>query len=141
MKRYLSIILMAALAASIVFVSGCGGKESYSTEKSYSIDEVLNSLSNIAEQRTLAERQTVYPWWSEKISQGSVKHIGDEGYYQIEFPGMAGGSEVWGIDMNNSRIWPINDDAVLMAFALFCHSGNDPNADCWQWADQLKTKE
>jgi len=133
--RYLSIILLVALVAGIVFVSGCGGQQSYS------IDQVLNSFSTIAQQRTLAVRQDIYPWWSEKISQGSVKHIGDADYYQIEFPGMSGGSEVWGIDMNNSSIWPINNNALLMAFALFCRSGEDPSADCQQWAQKLETKE
>ena len=126
---------MVACVASVIFVSGCGGKQAYS------IDEVLNSFSTIAEQRMLTERQNIYPWWSEKISQGSVKHIKDGDYYQIEFPSMSGGSEVWGIDLNNSRIWPINNNAVLMAFALFCHSGEDPSVDCQQWAHQLQTGE
>ena len=135
MKRYLSIILMAALATSIIFASGCGSEESYSKDK------VLNSFSQVAEQRTLTDRQNIYPWWSEKISQGSVKHIRDVDYYQIEFSGMSGGSEVWGIDMNNSKIWPINDSALLMAFALFCHSAEDPSMDCQQWAHQLETEK
>ena len=133
--RYLSIILIVTFVASVIFVSGCGGKQSYS------VDEVLNSFSTIAGQRTLAERQNIYPWWSENISQGSVKHMEDGGNYQIEFPGMSGGSEVWGIDLNNSKIWPINNNAILMAFALFCHSGEDPSADCQQWAHQLQTGE
>jgi hypothetical protein len=120
----------------MVSVSSCGGNGN----QSYSIDQVLNSFSTVAQQLTLDERQDIYPWWSEKISQGSVKHIKDADYYQIEFTGMSG-TEVWGIDMNNSRIWPINDNAVLMAFALFCRSGEDPSADCQQWAQKLETKE
>lgn len=135
MKRYLSIILMAALATSIIFASGCGSEESYSKDK------VLNSFSQVAEQRTLTGRQNIYPWWSEKTSQGSVKYLRDVDYYEIEFPGMAGGMEVWGIDMNNSKIWPINDSALLMAFALFCHSAEDPSMDCQQWAHQLETEK
>jgi len=127
------VILVAAVTLSIVLLSGCGGKASYS------IDEVLNSFSTIAEQRTLADRQNIYPWWSENINQGSVKHVTDGDYYQIEFPGMSGGPEVWGIDMSNSKIWPINNSALLMAFALFCVGGDDPSADCQQWAHQLET--
>jgi hypothetical protein len=85
-KRYFSVILIVTLATSIIFLSGCGGKGSYS------IDDVLNSFSRIAGQRTLADRQNVYPWWSANINQGSVKHITDGDYYQIEFPGMSGAS-------------------------------------------------
>jgi len=132
-KRYFPVILIAALAMSIIFFAGCSGKASYS------IDDVLNSFSRIAQQRTLADRQDIYPWWSANISQGSVKHVADGDYYQIEFPGMSGGSEVWGIDMNNSKIWPINDSATLMAFALFCQGGEDTNSDCQQWAHQSET--
>ena len=135
MKRYLAIILTAILATGIIFASGCGSEESYSKDK------VLNSFSQVAEQRALTGRQNIYPWWSEKISQGSVKHIRDVDYYEIEFPGMSGGSEVWGIDMDSSKIWPINQSAVLMAFTLFCHSAEDPSTDCQQWAHQLETEK
>jgi hypothetical protein len=131
-KRYPAIILKAILATSIIFASGCGSKESYSK------DQVLNSFSKVAEQRTLIGRDNIYPWWSEKISQGSIKYVKDGDYYEIEFLGMSGGSEVWGIDMGSSKIWPINNSAVLMAFALFCHSGEDPSADCQQWAHQME---
>ena len=81
---------------------------------------------------------TLFIWWSEKISQGSVKYLKDGDYYEIEFLGMSGGSEVWGIDMGSSKIWPINNSAVLMAFALFCNSGEDPSADCQQWLTKWK---
>lgn len=130
--RYLTTILISILAASFILMSGCAG----SSEGPHSTSEVLSTFANITEQRTLTARQNIYYWWSERLNQGSVNYIKAEDYYQIEFVSMSGVEE-WGINMESSKIWPLNDEATMSAFTLFCSSKDDPSADCQQWADQL----
>ncbi len=132
MNRYLLVVLMAILAASIIIMSGCAS----SSEGPYSASEVLRSFDKIAEQRTLPARENIYSWWSERLNQGSVKYIKAEDCYEIEFVSMSGVEE-WGIDMESSRIWPMNDKAIMSAFTMFCSSKDDPAVDCQQWANQL----
>ena len=132
MNRYLLVILIAIFSASFILISGCAG----SSEGPHSTSEVLSSFANITEQRTLTARQDIYSWWSERLNQGSVNYIKAENYYQIEFVSISGVEE-WGINMENSRIWPINDNATMSAFTMFCTSKDDPSTDCQQWADQL----
>src|SRR4030042_5198158 len=132
MNRYLLVILIAIFSASFILISGCAG----SSEGPHSTSEVLSSFANITEQRTLTARQDIYSWWSERLNQGSVNYIKAENYYQIEFVSISGVEE-WGINMENSRIWPINDNATMSAFTMFCTSKDDPSTDCQQWADKL----
>jgi hypothetical protein len=96
----------------------------------------LSTFSQVAKQRTLTARQNIYSWWSERLSQGSVKYIKSGDYYQIEFVSMSGVEE-WGINMETSKFWPMNDKATMSAFTMFCSSKDDPAGDCQQWANQL----
>lgn len=132
MNRYLIVVLIAILAASIILISGCVS----SSKGPHSTSEVLSSFSTVVEQRTLTARENIYSWWSERLNQGSVKYIKAETYYKVEFVSMSG-VEVWGINMESSKIWPMNDKATMSAFTMFCTSGDDPSTDCQQWANEL----
>lgn len=130
--RYLALILLEVFAISFILISGCASI----SEGPHSKSEVLSSFANITEQCTLAARQNIYSWWSERLNQGSVKYIKAQDYYEIEFVSMSGVEE-WGINMESSKIWPLNHEATISAFTLFCSSKDDPGADCQQWANQL----
>lgn len=131
-NRYLPLILIVVLAASITWVSACTG----SGKGPHSADEVLNTFSQVAGQRTLTARENIYSWWSERLEQGSVKYMEAENYYKVEFVSMSG-VEVWGINMESSEIWPMNDRAIMSAFTMFCSSKDDPAVDCQEWSNRL----
>ena len=58
--------------------------------------------------------------------------------YEIHLPNFGDkGTEIWGIDMKSSQIWPKNAGALLSAIALFCHDRNDQRLDCQLWFAQL----
>ncbi len=110
------------------------------TEKgSYSSDDIMSSFYTIAKNKTLSdsERQDYLKWWSLQIILGEVKHIKDD-VYEIQFPDMSLETvEAWGIDMNSSKIQPVNGGALLSAIVLFCRDRNDQKADCQLWVRQL----
>ena len=136
MKRYLIPILVPVLVVAITFTSGCASTGSHST------DEVVSSFYNIAKQRTVEENKMLLYAWSPPIMLAVVKYIKDEDYYEIDLPCEPDNPsstcvEEWGIDMQSTRIWPINYNAIMWALVLFCHSKDDPNSDCQLWVHEL----
>jgi hypothetical protein len=131
-KGYLVVILITILTASPILLSGCAGN----SEGHYSTSEVLSSFADITEQHTLTARENIYSWWSERLNQGSVNYIRAEDYYEVEFVSMSG-IEQWGIDMESSKIWPINQNAIFSAFTMFCSGKDDASTDCQPWSNQL----
>lgn len=132
MNRYLTLIVTAILAASVIFTCACTS----SNKGPNSDNEVLSTFSQVAEQRTITARDNIYSWWAERLDQGSVTYMKAENYYKVEFLSMSG-VETWGINMETSKIWPINHKAIVSAFSMFCSSKDDPSTDCQQWAQQL----
>jgi hypothetical protein len=132
MKIHLKLIFIAVLATSIIYTLSCTSI----SKGPHSSDEVLTTFARLAEQQTLTARDNIYSWWSERLSQGSVKYVEDENYYEVEFVSMSG-VEQWGIDMESSKIWPMNQNAILSAFTMFCSGKDDASTDCQQWSNQL----
>ena len=126
-------LILVGLVTVVLILSGCadGGE--------YSSDDVMSSFYTIAKNKTLSdsERQDYLKWWSHQIILGKVKQIEGD-VYEIQFPDMSLETvEVWGIDMNSSKIQPVNSGALLSAIVLFCRDRNDQKADCQLWVRQL----
>ncbi len=104
----------------------------------YTEDEVISSYYEIASEQALTERQEILRWWSPQIILGQVKYLKENDIYEIKFPDMElEGEEIWGIDMKDSKIWPVNGGALLSAIVLFCEDRNDQRLDCQLWFAQL----
>lgn len=137
MKQCFLLLITVLLVVSVLPAAGC---TSATETGSYTMDDVLISFWDSAEERTLPdeERQEIYRWWSLQIILGDVKHLGYGEVYEIEFPDMSlEFTEEWAIDMENYEIWPVNSGAYLMAVVLFCEDGDDPSTDCQLWFSLL----
>jgi len=99
---------------------------------------VIASFKKIAESQRLPEQEEIYKWWVLQSYLSKVSYIKERNIYEIQFPTMDDkGVEIWAVDINNSRIIPLNYPALLMAMVLFCKDKTDNSGDCQTYFRQL----
>jgi hypothetical protein len=126
------ILLVLLLTAAMVMTS-CANKGGY-TEN----DVILSFMDTAREQANPELPKDVMTWWLSTLPLAKVEYIKETDMYEITFANFGGeGVEIWGIDMESSRIWPENAGALLSAIGLFCRDRNDQRLDCQLWFAQL----
>lgn len=134
---FLVLLALVLLGSSVLF--GCRPSEGNAGKSNYSSDDVISSFCAIAKDRALPDsfRQEYLKSWSTQTILGKVKRVEDD-VFEIQFPDISLETmEVWGIDMNSSKIQPMNGGALLSALLLFCRDRDDQKADCQSWVRLL----
>lgn len=126
--------ILVGLITVVLMLSGCadGGE--------YSSDDVMLAFHESAKNQTLPDtkQQEYFRMWFPQVTIGEVKHI-ESNTYELRFADISWeGEEIWGIDMSNSKIQPVNGAALMSAIYMFCGDKESPNKDCEMWIRQLQ---